>query len=227
MRSSRSRRRRLPGRVQHERDQSQRHGRARARAGHRQGRQVPASGPSRSAENSGRCRAPIVGILLGAGSGSRFGGDKLLAKLADGGPWHRAALVTSRAGGRRGHRRRASRRRRAGNAVRPVRCARHGVPRCGRRHGREPRVRRARSAARARGLAVVALADMPWIVSVDRRAHRGRVAARRGAGGAVASRNARPPGRRSAASISPSLRDAYRRRRREGLPGGVAAASSS
>lgn len=37
---------------------------------------------------------PIVGVLLAAGSGSRFGGDKLLAKLADGTPLALAALST-------------------------------------------------------------------------------------------------------------------------------------
>jgi molybdenum cofactor cytidylyltransferase len=37
-------------------------------------------------------RAPIVGILLAAGSATRFGGDKLLAPLADGTPIGVAAL---------------------------------------------------------------------------------------------------------------------------------------
>ena len=69
--------RRLPGRVQHERDQPQRHGRAGARAGHRQGRQVPA------AAGIGRdgVTARLVGVLLAAGRGERFGGGKLVAPL--------------------------------------------------------------------------------------------------------------------------------------------------
>ena len=37
-------------------------------------------------------RAPVVGILLAAGSATRFGGDKLLAPLADGTPVGLAAL---------------------------------------------------------------------------------------------------------------------------------------
>ena len=37
-------------------------------------------------------RAPIVGVLLAAGSATRFGGDKLLAPLADGTPVGVAAL---------------------------------------------------------------------------------------------------------------------------------------
>jgi molybdenum cofactor cytidylyltransferase len=37
-------------------------------------------------------RAPIVGVLLAAGSATRFGGDKLLAPLADGTPIGVAAL---------------------------------------------------------------------------------------------------------------------------------------
>ena len=38
------------------------------------------------------CDGPIVGILLAAGSASRFGGDKLLAPLPDGAPIGVAAL---------------------------------------------------------------------------------------------------------------------------------------
>jgi len=41
---------------------------------------------------------PIVGLLLAAGSGSRFGGDKLLATLADGRPLASAALSALAAG---------------------------------------------------------------------------------------------------------------------------------
>ncbi|HEX4525059.1 MAG TPA: nucleotidyltransferase family protein [Casimicrobiaceae bacterium] len=37
---------------------------------------------------------PVVGVLLAAGSGSRFGGDKLVTKLADGRPLASAALST-------------------------------------------------------------------------------------------------------------------------------------
>ena len=36
---------------------------------------------------------PVVGVLLAAGSGSRFGGDKLLARLADGTPLAVAAIT--------------------------------------------------------------------------------------------------------------------------------------
>ncbi len=37
-------------------------------------------------------RGPIVGVLLAAGSATRFGGDKLLAPLVDGAPIGVAAL---------------------------------------------------------------------------------------------------------------------------------------
>ena len=73
-------------------DQSQRHGRARARAGHRA--RTASSGCSPSdvgdpplpSRSSPRARSPaasmrLTGILLAAGRGARFGGAKLLAPL--------------------------------------------------------------------------------------------------------------------------------------------------
>ncbi|MEP6997237.1 MAG: nucleotidyltransferase family protein [Betaproteobacteria bacterium] len=41
---------------------------------------------------------PVVGVLLAAGSGTRFGGDKLLVKLADGTPLAAAAFAALAAG---------------------------------------------------------------------------------------------------------------------------------
>src|ERR1022692_5251932 len=79
----------MPGCIQYESDQSQRHGRARKGPDRRQGRQVSLA-----------CRVtqrfpddPLVGILLAAGSASRFGGGKLLAPLEDGTPLGVRALI--------------------------------------------------------------------------------------------------------------------------------------
>src|SRR6266581_7268336 len=80
----------MPGRVQYEPDQSQRHGRARSGTGHREGRQVPLAARLTRLP----LLRPIIGILLAAGSGSRFGGDKLSARLDSGLPLGVAALHT-------------------------------------------------------------------------------------------------------------------------------------
>ena len=54
--------------------------------------------------------APVVGILLAAGSASRFGADKLAATLPDGTPVGVAALRNLARRGGFGHRRSARRR---------------------------------------------------------------------------------------------------------------------
>ena len=97
---------------------------------------------------------------------TRFGGEKLLARLGSGdlagepGRRRRAASSSSRrARCRRGDSRRRSR---ARGGARRERRAHRPLYQRRRRHGREPRLRRAGDRASAQGW-LVALADMPWI----------------------------------------------------------------
>jgi molybdenum cofactor cytidylyltransferase len=125
---------------------------------------------------------PVVGVLLAAGSGSRFGGDKLLSTLSDGRPLASAAL-TALAGGvdaviavvRSGDTTLSSLLETSGAVVVACADAADGMSAslaCGVREVQ-------RRFPQAHG-AVIALADMPWLSSSTVR----RVAAslRRGVG---------------------------------------------
>lgn len=110
---------------------------------------------------------PVVGVLLAAGTGSRFGGAKLLATLPDGRPLATAAM-TALAGGvdaviavvRSGDNALSSLLETTGAIVVPCADAADGMSAslaCGVREVQ-------RRFPQARG-AVIALADMPWLSS--------------------------------------------------------------
>ena len=201
------------------RDQPQRHGRARARAGDDPRRQVPAAAgvtaPRPAAPGAPAHRPPrddrAVGVLLAAGRGERFGGDKLRAPLPVGAA--RAARATrARDDGQAAARRQPPRRRANASASPPRgRCSRrcrrsspwcapdddalaHALGAAGATIVRCADAGRGMGASLACGVravrarhpdaagVVVALADMPWV----RPATIARVAAAVAGGAAVA-----------------------------------------
>lgn len=55
--------------------------------------------PPTDPETTDQSRKPIVGLVLAAGAGTRFGGPKALARDSDGAPWVARAVRTLRSGG--------------------------------------------------------------------------------------------------------------------------------
>ena len=164
-----------------------------------------------------RALAGIVGILLAAGSGTRFGGDKLLARMRQWGSSRRMpigvvalrhlrlALTDVVAVVRSDDHALASAL--GANGARIVRCASAD-------DGMGASLACAIRATPDAGGWIVALADMPWIAPATIVARRGSDRGRRIRRGAVSSRRSRPSGR-IRPGVSRVARGADRRRRRE------------